>query len=226
MKINFDNDDLQSIKSEEKEDQESLDIEEFEFVTFNPNSRKILEELEKEENFDVELESILNDIGDDFDLTKVQSQIILFIMNKLTMIKTKERSSLKELTKERESRIIKHIKDLSHYLICRRSQKAIVANKDINKPQDKYQYLTLKSRMNLKRIIKKFIVYEVYKAMNPHRIAGERAKDNFVNNMIIGGMKRASKYTGGSKSEIRNYSKKQIRDLENKHRSFKKQISR
>ena len=87
-------------------------------------------------------------------------------------------------------------------------------------------YLNLKSRINLRRIIKKFVVYEVYKAMNPYRIAGERAKDNFINNMIIGGMKRATKYTGGSKSEIRTYSKKMIQDLEKKHRSFKKQLSR
>ena len=226
MKINFDTEDAQSIKAQEKEEQEALDIEEFEFITFNPKSRKILEELEEDNNFEVELDAILADIGEDIDLTKAQSQLILLVMNKLKMIKTKERSSLKELTREREAQIIKHIKDLSHYLINRRSPKAIIANKGIDKPQDRYQYLNLKSRINLRRIIKKFVVYEVYKAMNPYRIAGERAKDNFINNMIIGGMKRATKYTGGSKSEIRTYSKKMIQDLEKKHRSFKKQLSR
>ena len=124
------------------------------------------------------------------------------------------------------SQIIKHVKDLSQYLINHRSHKAITANKDIDKPKDKYQYLNLKSRINLRSIIKKFVVYEVYKAINPRRIAGERARDNFVNNMIIGGMKRASQYTGGSKSEIRTYGKKMIQDLEKKHRSFKKPLSR
>ena len=224
--MNFDQEDSASIKAQVKEDQEALDIEEFEFSTFNPKSRKTLEELEEDQNFQVELDAILEDIGEDLDLTKVQSQLILFIMKKLKMMKTKERSSLKELTQEREQTIIQHIKDLSHYLINNRSHKASTANKDLAKPKDKYQYLTLESRINLRRLIKKFVVYEVYKAFNPYRIAGERAKDNFVNNMIIGGMKRASKYTGGSKSEIEKYGKKMIQDLEKKHHSFKKQLSR
>ena len=63
---------------------------------------------------------------------------------------------------------------------------------------------------------------EIYKFINPHRIAGETRKENFVHNMILGGMKRASRYEGGTKKELKSYSPSFIRNLEKQHKSFKR----
>ena len=41
--------------------------------------------------------------------------------------------------------------------------------------------------------MKNFAVYEVYKVMNPKRIAGETAKDNYKHNLIEGGEKLSFK---------------------------------
>ncbi len=44
--------------------------------------------------------------------------------------------------------------------------------------------------------INKVMIYEIYKIVNPHRLAGETAMDNFIKNVKTRGIKEAMKYEG------------------------------
>jgi hypothetical protein len=43
-----------------------------------------------------------------------------------------------------------------------------------------------KSREDFKRSVQHFIIYQIYKIMNPRRIAGETKKDNYIHNLYMG----------------------------------------
>jgi transcriptional regulator with XRE-family HTH domain len=61
-----------------------------------------------------------------------------------------------------------------------------------------------------KKNVLRFIIYEIYKILNPHRIAGETALENFVNNVRTRGVKVAMREEGHE------YARKfNSRDLEN-----------
>jgi hypothetical protein len=77
------------------------------------------------------------------------------------------------------------------------------------------------AKQQIKNLLKRFIIYEVYKIMNPKRIAGETKVANFINNMIVGGLKRAVKYEGGRKRDLSKYSPKMIKTLNKYHNKFK-----
>ena len=64
------------------------------------------------------------------------------------------------------------------------------------------------------------MVYEIYKVMNPRRIAGETTKDNYEHNMMLGGAERAAKYDGGRESDLRSYGKAEVRRIERASKSF------
>ena len=76
------------------------------------------------------------------------------------------------------------------------------------KNTEQSKYITNKSKENLKMILRNAVVYEIYKVMNPRRIAGETAKDNYMHNMLVGGEKLAGKHTGGRPREVAKYSQK------------------
>lgn len=89
-----------------------------------------------------------------------------------------------------------------------------------DKKKNKEQEL---SRKHFKDIIKKFAMYQVYKIVNPRRIAGETKKDNYMHNMMRGGKKLASKYEGGRADEVASYKKnfvKQVNKAARKNRGF------
>ncbi len=58
--------------------------------------------------------------------------------------------------------------------------------------------------------------------MNPRRIAGETAKDNYDHNMMIGGQKQASKYEGGKESDLKSYGDAEVRRIEQASKTFQK----
>ncbi|MGV2431886.1 MAG UNVERIFIED_CONTAM: DUF5394 family protein [Rickettsiaceae bacterium] len=70
---------------------------------------------------------------------------------------------------------------------------------NISESKDKNAFLDSKSLKHIKDIIKRFAIYEIYKMMNPRRIAGETAKDNFISNVFLYGLKVAMRYEGGSR---------------------------
>ncbi|AAU03585.1 DUF5394 family protein [Rickettsia typhi] len=180
---------------------------------------EIFEELSKNEEFDYEIERILAILNEQtMDLTQLQSRIILLIRKYLD--KTK---NLK--FKMDEKLINKNVAEVSNYLMHQHSKIVRDANKNLVKPKDKLQSLTKQARMDLKRLIKSFAVYQVYMFMNPKRIAGETKLMNFAYNMIKGGMKLAKKYEGGKEKDIKSYSPRLIKKLEKAHAGFKKNNS-
>ena len=84
----------------------------------------------------------------------------------------------------------------------------------------------INSKKNLKKLIKNFAIYEIYKIMNPKRIAGETKKMNYVNNLIYGGKKLAQKYEGGKASDLKKYGEKEIQKIDKSVKKFKQKSSR
>ncbi|MGL4226526.1 MAG: DUF5394 family protein, partial [Rickettsia sp.] len=147
-----------------------------------------------------------------------QSQIILLIRKYLGKTKNLKLKMLKM----DEKLINKNVAEVSNYLMHQHSKIVRDANKNLANPKDKLQGITRQARIDLKRLIKSFAVYQVYMFMNPKRIAGETKVMNFAYNMIRGGMKLAKKYEGGKEKDIKSYSPKLIKKLEKAHAGFKK----
>ena len=85
---------------------------------------------------------------------------------------------------------------------------------------NKIEHSTLSKQVqsDVKRVIKNFAIYEVYKVMNPRRIAGETAKDNFAHNMAYRGEKKAMQYEGGKEEAMKEYGSDEVAKI-------KKQVS-
>jgi hypothetical protein len=208
-----------------QEEEEELKLEEFIFSNFNPESQKILEELEEDDqSFNEKIESILAKLNDGDDLILVQTELLILIKEKLELIRKKKNGDNKELEIDdtKSKRILRHITELSKYIINQRSQAARSQTNDLKKSDDKYYGVSQESLKNLKNVIRRFIVYEIYMFINPHRIAGETRKQTFIHNVILRGMEEARHHEGGTDGEIRSYGQKMIRDLANKHTSFKR----
>ena len=61
-------------------------------------------------------------------------------------------------------------------------------------------------------------VYEIYKILNPNRLAGETHIENFINNVITRGMKVAMEYEG--KEFAKHFSKEDLKNVESYKPSF------
>jgi len=180
---------------------------------------ELFEELSQNEEFEYEIEQILAILNEQtMDLTQLQAQIILLIRKYLGKTKNLKLKMLKM----DEKLISKNIAEVSNYLMHQHSKIVRDANKNLANPKDKLQGITRQARMDLKRLIKSFAVYQVYMFMNPKKIAGETKLMNFAYNMIKGGMKLAKKYEGGKPRDIKSYSPKLIKKLEKAHTGFKK----
>ncbi|MGX6960824.1 MAG: DUF5394 family protein [Rickettsia endosymbiont of Pentastiridius leporinus] len=180
---------------------------------------ELFEELSQNEEFEYEIEQILAILNEQtMDLTQLQAQIILLIRKYLGKTKNLKLKMLKM----DEKLINKNIAEVSNYLMHQHSKIVRDATKNLANPKDKLQGLTKQARLDLKRLIKSFAVYQVYMFMNPKRIAGETKLMNFAYNFIRGGMKLARKYEGGKPKDIKSYSPKLIKKLEKAHTGFKK----
>ncbi|AFC71788.1 hypothetical protein MCC_00495 [Rickettsia rhipicephali str. 3-7-female6-CWPP] len=180
---------------------------------------EIFEELSQNEEFEYEMERMLAILNEQtMDLTQLQSRIILLIHKYLGKTKNLKLKMLKM----DEKLINKNVAEVSNYLMHQHSKIVRDANKNLANPKDKLQGLTKQAKIDLKRLLKSFAVYQIYMFMNPKRIAGETKLMNFAYNMIRGGMKLAQKYEGGKEKDIKSYSPRLIKKLEKAHAGFKK----
>ena len=188
------------------------------------------EEFEKMES---EMSSIFNELKHDENLTKAIDQVF-DETNNLDEIQTKIILLVREYAKEMQPKmmpgkedigfddkeVVKDINKLSRSFFKDKNQ-------DIDKKlakvkqKDPLRHITGQSKKDFKRAVKRFAIYEVYKVMNPKRIAGETKKDNYAHNMMRGGKKLASKHEGGRKSDLAKYSPKFIKKVAAKSKSFK-----
>lgn len=61
--------------------------------------------------------------------------------------------------------------------------------------KQEYETLNRKAKKEYTRLLKLFIIYEIYKITNPQQLAGETELDNFINNTLTRGLDYAKKFT-------------------------------
>lgn len=178
---------------------------------------EILEELKKDENVGKAIDRIIEEAAD---LGEMQSKLILLIKKHLAKRELKTDKLTDKKIKFNDEEIEQDISKFTRNLIKRYegADRDIDANNSID---DKYP-LDAKAKASVKKIIKEFAIYEVYKVMNPRRIAGETKKDNYAHNMMMGGQKRASKYEGGKESDLKSYGEAEVRRIEQASKTFQK----
>jgi hypothetical protein len=171
--------------------------------------------LDSDLNFQIAVEKVLANI-DNVDITQTQSELLL-LLYQFFKSKMDNRGYLKTLLKKRKKYIKEDIKKMSLFIMQTKSKIMRDASRNIASAKDRYEYLSKESRNNLRAIIKRFAVYELYKFVTPRKIAGETRRENFVHNMLLGGLKYASRYEGGTKAEVASYSPQFLRKLERDH---------
>jgi hypothetical protein len=187
-----------------------------------PDAEAILDALMEDEQFNVEIEGLIKKLTEEsLDLAELQSKFILMIIETLKRLKKSKLHDL-EYSKQKEQDISEQLALISNHLMMHKSLIAKESVDGLDTPKDRYQNITDSSKKYMKQSLRRFAIYEIYKWMNPHRIAGETRKDNFVHNMITGGIKKAVQYEGGTKEEIKSYSPSFIKSLEKKHEQFVK----
>ncbi len=180
-----------------------------------------------------ELENLFEQIGQDEDLGKavekifdettdlneIQVKIILLIRNYLKAKKKSgiDVSKIEELEKKITEDISKFAEKFNSVI-----EEEIDPNIGTVSKKGKESLLNIEAKKNLKRIMKNFAVYEVYKIMNPKRIAGETKKDNYRSNLMRGGEKLASKYEGGKESDLKQYGAAEVTRIKSQASSMSK----
>lgn len=195
-------------------------IDELNSGTYQSQMADILEKLAKDDNLMAAVDQIFKESDN---IEEIQCKIIMAIKEHATNI-TPEKLSPEELGME-ERKIAKDIAklttDITDEKLNEQSQEPELQGNKLDK-RDKFHNLQKKARENYKRMLKNFAIYNVYKVMNPRRIAGETKKDNYRHNMYIGGQKLASKHEGGRDHEVSGYNKKFIKNTKKIAKLFKK----
>ncbi|WP_250311036.1 DUF5394 family protein [Rickettsia endosymbiont of Oedothorax gibbosus] len=178
---------------------------------------EIFNELSANDAFEQEIEQILACLNEQtMELTKLQTQIIILIQKYLGKLNNKKLN-----LKVDEQLISKNVTEVSSYLMQQHSQLVKESNRGLIKSKDNLHGISRQSRLEARRLVKNFALYQVYKFMNPKKIAGETKKENFAYNMIKGGMDLATQYEGGAKSDIKSYSPEFLKKLNKAHQNFK-----
>jgi Family of unknown function (DUF5394) len=164
-------------------------------------------ELLKLEGLDDEIEQLLSMLQTrETDLSKLQSMLILLINKYISSKKTKNsKTSQKEIKKMVEKEVAK----ASTMIIEQYTNFLKERNYEVGKEKDPYLLSNSFAKAQLKRLVKSFAVYEIYKVMTPRRIAGETKLDNFVNNVMSRhDVKYATRFAGGRQADIAGYAPK------------------
>lgn len=140
-------------------------------------------------NFEKEIERIFNETND---LDQIQTEVIDAVREYTQDSPLKDSSALQQI----ETTITKTCK-----IFAQPKSKSASQDKEVGLQKNQSQQITEESKKNLKTLLEKFAIYEVYKVMNPKRIAGETKKTNYEHNLITGGEKKADRYAGRHFSE-------------------------
>ncbi len=169
---------------------------------------ELIEKIDKEGELGQLIEEVFYQTSD---LNEIQSKVILLIK---AYLKKKNKGKVPN-DKEIEEQISKDINDISSKFMANLS-----ANTRLDAKGNKIEHSALSKQVqnDVKRVIKNFAIYEVYKVMNPRRIAGETSKDNFAHNMAYRGEKKAMQYEGGKEAAAKEYGSDEVAKI-------KKQVS-
>lgn len=164
-------------------------------------------------------QELIDEIGIDFEqdlyeslntdnLTILKGRILTIFHKHLDIFNMKR--GIKSVISEVD--LAKAVDDISNYLII---NEAKFKNLD-----------SIKSRANFALVVKKLVIYQMYKILNPKRIAGETQADNFRDNMIVGGIKYAQKYAKMDKGKIQKLTKEFSKQIEKSRNSIDQMIKR
>jgi hypothetical protein len=183
-------------------------------------AKAIISELDLDEEFNQEIQNLIASMQEDsFDLSELQTKFLILIKASLSKLNKQKSVAINHKLNTNEKDILEQLDMLSRYLMMQKSHVAREASAGLNAPKDKYANLTSASINNTKQILKRFVIYEIYKVLNPHRIAGETKRDNFVNNYISGGIRKAMRY---SPEEFKKSTPQNLRALGKGRKSFLK----
>jgi hypothetical protein len=199
-------------KDDESDDK--LDIKELEGIVLNKDEQKMLEDLDQDIGFQVAVQELIVS-GNAIDAIELQTKLLLLLYQFFEK-RIDDHKELRSLMERKDKSINDDVAKLSVFIMQSRSQilKQFSLELDIEK------YLTNRSIATLRNTIKRFVVYEMYKFITPKKIAGETKKQNFTHNMLVGGLKRASRYAGGSKSQVAGYGKAFVQKLDRQHKKL------
>ncbi|MES2214844.1 MAG: DUF5394 family protein [Pseudomonadota bacterium] len=195
----------------------SSDAEDLEFLAL----------LESDEEFTKGIDELLADLDSaNPNLEAIQSKIILLIKKYLFREgNSKDHSILDQIFKSSEEKVVRLVRDLSAYIIIRKSQKfSEEKQNDILEHfyDDGLAANNSRSMQDIKAAMKRFMIYEIYKIMTPYRIAGATKKEKFISNAIVHGVKVAMKHDGGTKQEIEKYDSDLVNALHKSVRALKR----
>ena len=120
--------------------------------------------------------------------------------------------------------MIQYIRKFSMMILAKNKklQKSFEENKEvdsaINMEDMDYEYMDGDSLKNFRKIVRNFIVYEMYKLINPRRIAGETKEQSMADNIMMYGAKRAAKFEG--KDVLSKLDPELVKELDQKYKIF------
>ncbi len=186
----------------------------------SPEMQEMLDSIEADAELNSEIAALIGSLdAGTLDLAMLQSKFLLLIKAALGRLKNGKSKVLEHKLRENEKEMLDQLAGISQYLMMQRTPLAQEASKGIQNPKDQYSNLTATAAKNTQQILKRFAVYEIYKVMNPHRIAGETKKENFVNNFVTGGIRKAMRYDA---KELQKASPQEIKQLNKAHSKFTK----
>ena len=201
-------------EEDSKEYLEQLETE----LSSHPKLKEAYYTLVENKEFTVQLEELIKKI-DSISLVNLQSEIIILIKKYLQNC-----FDDKKFSKISEMEVIKYIRKFSMMIIAKNKklQKSFEENKDVDasitmEDMD-YEYMDEDSLKNFRKIVRNFIVYELYKLINPRRLAGETKEQNMADNIVMYGAKRAAKFEG--KDGLSKLDPSLVKELEQKYKIF------
>jgi len=211
-------DDASEKKKSDEEFKDVLDIlDPYTKQKFESELVHLFEEMEKDDDLGTAVEKLIDECHE---VEEVQGKLIFLIKEHLKKKRKNSVQGVKEIDAD-EEKIARDAEELCQKLWQKIDQELNAESGEISH-KGKANILNLESKKFLKRIMKSFVVYEVYKVMNPKRIAGETAKDNYKHNLIEGGASLASKYEGGKAADLKKYGSVEMNRLKRQVTNFKK----
>ena len=174
---------------------------------------------EQDEDLGKAVEKIFDETTD---LNEIQAKIILLLK---AYLKTKKKSGIDVSKISKMEELEKKItEDITNFIgkFTKTIEEDIDPNIGTVSKKDRANLLNIEARKNIKRIMKNFVVYEIYKVMNPKRIAGETKEDNYRKNLIRGGEQLASRYEGGRESDLKEYGAAKVERIKHQALSMSK----
>lgn len=221
-KFSDENDDEEVFIDDEREYLDCNDL--FSEDGFDEDLKDLIEGFVNDKTMDGQIDSLFDEIQQSgvVNFKKEKDKILLLLQAYLSRMSGLDNSKATKLLKAREKAIGKHLDDLERYF----------RNHNLAKPQGKglfskiknsFSNMSLQAKKDFRNMVKRFAIYEVYQAISPRRIAGESKLTNFIHNMILGGLKRAAKYTGGKANDLKHYDKNFILKLQKLHNQLSRE---